>query len=544
MEKITTAKNFLKTNKFSKALEELNCILNSSAADKSELVQAYELTNHIYKITNLRSSEIISSLNYFNYLFKSKLKESYLPLYLRIKILLSGNFLQISHDDLSRIGKAVFEIGEVKEALELFRVYLNRLVDEKRSDEGLEYISYLETERINISELSSYKLYFWIIQGNESAIKLIGDIDLGDKSIILMKIFISINQKRDYWLSHPEMFKFSINYQLKLLEKNKNILAVEELQKYQKNILNRCCEYLVTTGDVEFILEVIGVYCGQLDGSEAMAARVNEIRRSSDITVSSEAVTSLIDSKTIFSDFSRTDYFEKFDMADDLFSENKNSQGEDVRLENEIMLLLRMKRFGKAREKLSKLKVIDPSNTLVLDLEDLRPSEKKMEKIDSPEEIVENLKRELKEYLGPNSFEVEDPINEECLVKYFSLSDEDDLKETIVDLIISFLSMRLYVVTEYLVNKAKKLEVLDELSFSYYAYELNFKQERYFECLIILNDILNTPLSKEDRVCFVYLRAEAYYLKGDLEKAKQDYRWVKRNQRYYRLSNQRLIKLA
>lgn len=172
----------------------------------------------------------------------------------------------------------------------------------------------------------------------------------------------------------------------------------------------------------------------------------------------------------------------------------------------------------------------------------------KKEKLADPDEILRNLLSEISYYSNkPSGKEnVLDNLEKE-LSKTIELYQNEILSSNYNDYILMLYSFKLYDSALLLVNKVKErldtgLENLKPyLDISYLEIILKNEMGRTYDSLEILNFILSQlPLSRDEKICFLYMAGESYYKLGQGREALKYYRKILKLTDGYRLTKERM----
>lgn len=165
-----------------------------------------------------------------------------------------------------------------------------------------------------------------------------------------------------------------------------------------------------------------------------------------------------------------------------------------------------------------------------------------------PDEILRNLLSEISYYSSQNTGKEEVLGNlEKELSKTIEIYQKEILDSNYYDYILMLYSFKLYESALLLVNKVKDrlstgLEHLKAyLEISYMEIVLQNEMGKTYDSLEILNFILSQlPLSREEKICFLYMAGESYYKLGQGREAVKYYKKILKLTEGYRLTKDRV----
>lgn len=222
---------------------------------------------------------------------------------------------------------------------------------------------------------------------------------------------------------------------------------------------------------------------------------------------------------------------DELDLGLDLLVEEK-TEGQE---ERNIKFLIKSGLREEALKKIEALKKTDPQNPFV------RAFEGKLKK----EEIAEvgGIESLLKDIGRFTTLSNEDSLQEKNYSNLIKFYDKSFIEENYEDMVIGYNLLNLPLVA---------LEILDSINYedkgieekvniTYLKAESSLRLESFYEVRDIVDDALgNIPLSEFEKVSLVYLRAEAYYHLGDYSNALIDFKFIRKQSKNYRLTEERI----
>ncbi|MCR9205611.1 MAG: hypothetical protein NXH75_13590, partial [Halobacteriovoraceae bacterium] len=119
-------------------------------------------------------------------------------------------------------------------------------------------------------------------------------------------------------------------------------------------------------------------------------------------------------------------------------------------------------------------------------------------------------------------------------------------QENFEDMIIGFNLLNLYRVSIEIAKKVdtKKLNERELVNYNYLLVETHFLNGDFYKMRDVCEDTLaGLPLIQEEKITFLYLRAEAYYFLGFHKHSLAIYKSLARLHPNYRLTEQRISKI-
>lgn len=234
----------------------------------------------------------------------------------------------------------------------------------------------------------------------------------------------------------------------------------------------------------------------------------------------------------------------KVDFANELFNENMAFDN-IKKMVRDIRFL--MSQGKNVTNELSKLKAIDPENLFLMEIDsvDLLDS-KYIGKSDSISLIENDLLTEISKYSG-ESLSIEKDL--ENLItsykSYINFMDFAELLDNYSDLIVVFNQLNASVVSEKICEKVEKIiikrDLKEKINFYYLQAETLRHSKKMFLSLNVIDKVLESyPLNENEKVCFLYMKAEIYRKLDNQTEALKYYALVKKMNNNYRLVKQRL----
>lgn len=225
---------------------------------------------------------------------------------------------------------------------------------------------------------------------------------------------------------------------------------------------------------------------------------------------------------------------DSFDFGDDLFAENEVKAS--VKLERDIKFLLKSGNNAEALKLVYQLEKINPDHELVIKL--INQNEEGPEL--GSEERYRSLITEIEKYSQQGIVE-ETPENQFLsLVKHY---DDQLIKESYEDMIVGFNLINIPNVALEIIKKVNREDLTERevINLDYLRIETLIAAQRFYEARDSVEDVLaETPLLKDERLAFQYLRAESYWQLGKIQIAKKLFGDISIKYPNYRLTNQRL----
>lgn len=241
-----------------------------------------------------------------------------------------------------------------------------------------------------------------------------------------------------------------------------------------------------------------------------------------------------------------TEFKEDVDYATDLFRlENINAYdntGKISKLEKQISLLKEEGHKEKAEQLTKELEKLDSSHDLVKDLHEKKLFEQASRRLQKHKEIDslrDDLLREIK-FFSIESFEEEEILTKSVLQKSIEYLDDETFKEAIRDIAVACLELDFPDMAERVLDDPRGEGEGSREEWYIRVSCLLKKGESYKAVDYIDEYILNTSLSLEEEICFMYMKAEALRLQGKSLEALKTYKKVSELNPRYRLVQLRL----
>ncbi len=232
----------------------------------------------------------------------------------------------------------------------------------------------------------------------------------------------------------------------------------------------------------------------------------------------------------------------KIDFAEDLFySEEKklNVFAKIQRIIDEINFLDESNHKDIIFQKLEELEKIDPTNAFLKKYYE-KESEKVFPKNDY---FLENLEKEWEQDLLRISKQSDQKTDvfEKNMIAYLSRTLEEEFQGYENDLILAFYSMELYSVVIFLIEKIKE----KDFGLIFILISVYMKKKEYYKAIDLIDDLLEKEvLIPEERISFLYLKAESLFLFGLKNDALDLYLYIRSQVPRYRLVEQRIHEIT
>lgn len=214
-----------------------------------------------------------------------------------------------------------------------------------------------------------------------------------------------------------------------------------------------------------------------------------------------------------------------------LLGEEKDNQ-----LERNIKFLMRSGLRAEAMKLLNDLKKTNPESPL-LDLLKREVGE------DEAESNIQNLLREIGKHTTHLGGEEELQSGYQNMERYY---EQSYVEEHYEDMVIGLKLLNLPKVALGLLNRVtlENKEYLERININYLKAELLFSLGEFHRTRDLIDDTLGeNPLTEDEKISFIYLRAECYYALSDFTNALIDYKFVLKGRKNYRLSKERVKEL-
>lgn len=410
---------------------------------------------------------------------------------------------------LERLFKSRMRSGEVYEAKKCGSTILERFCKEKRPDSIVTFVNQ-NKNMFSESEACYWTIYAHILAGNVKGVEDIlknSEQEENERQEICLTLFSLTSHSTTYWQSSKEirtfMWDMIVNGPRLLISKKRIVKLLQDVwlsETIDHDILTE------TSSIIErYHLLIVGRALAQFSG-----------------------------------DLERIDYYsdrlplsvlrdEEHDLGEDLFQGIGENEG--VALERKIAFLVETGKNADALKVAYRLIRQDPKNLVANDLiNHLRNKEK-----DEVSQFFVSL------YENEPNDSVSNSIRDfKTMVNHF---DSSYILNNYEDIVISFNFLKLPEVSLHILKK------LDWTSLSEHEYinakflnvETLLKTENYFGARDLAEDVLaEVPLIKNEKVTFLYLRAESNFGLGYFRQALRGYLDVKKLSPGYRLTNERI----
>ncbi len=400
--------------------------------------------------------------------------------------------------------------GEIREAKEIARQYIKKLILDKRPNDILNFVE-LAQLNFETSELLLWKVEAILAMGDLDALLSVYVAIADDdhlSSFVLQEVLRSAEKKANYWFSNIEMsfliFKELCSTDKVLIISRKLISKLILTIWMEKNIdqdLIRSTLVICDRYDLNFIGSMIGKFLEDYDLADKFETNIPEEM-----------------------------LFENIDLGNDLFNEDIDE--EDL-IERNILFLESINKKDEINRELEKLRKINPNHKL------LKP--KDVVSQDSSE-IFSSLMKEISKYSN-----VKENSNELDAYKAMAnFYEQDYIQDNYEDMIVGLNLLNLHSVALSVAERVIEeiLEQEDIINLYYLKLETLMALKEYYQVRDTVEDMINSyPIKGDELYSLLYIKAEAYY---ELKQFKQSYyafSEIDEIKKGYRLTSQRLKEL-
>lgn len=475
-------------------------------------LQCCEKIEKINEILERSTDEDLLEFLASNYFELENFQKSYTFYKKLFEDTLDEKFLRLQYTSLK-------SSGDVSESVEIARDYLTFLTASKLPDSALTFLNSL-LDSLKPEEVSLWKLRIYVISGN--IIDLVSDVknwknypakirkELGEL------LFELTNHNSKYWHSSKEITQ-----------------CMWDIMKDE--------DFVLITPKKRIIKLMIDFWLTQQKDPDLLTDTLNLAEKYNCTVVGHEIAKYSGDTDKIdyFIDLMPREAFmeESYDFGDDLFDESEVDNAKKI--ERDIQFLVKSGRKAEAIKLAFELERLDPENPLVKQVIERETSQGST----ADSKKINELFRELQKYTSLRE-EQRDPIEEYLsLVKHY---DYQYIQENFEDMIIGFNLLNLYPVSLEIAKKVdfKKLNERELVNYNYLLVETHFLNRDFYKMRDVCEDTLaGLPLVQEEKVTFLYLRAEAYYFLGFHKQSLAIYKSLTRLHPNYRLTEQRISKI-
>jgi hypothetical protein len=509
------------------------------AFHENKFTESFNLLKDFFELEpkiNNQENEILQKVIRQQAEFSFEIALSFLILSLKSKIY-NLNFLKEtldkSHDDefvrIYKTAKEIFlETGQIENIEKNFSRLKKNLMKFKSYTPLLKEIN--ELEEIGITGLLTQDEIVKINMGLgniEFFEELFADA-LATKGEKLKGLFLDLSG--DVWRKQAFAMKNKVI-------NNTDLVSVDSAKEYLKGIY----ELLIVDSETEGTLKYLLIYCYKYKNK-----------------VLSGEVAKFLEKKYGWKDenflnkynvlkHEERESFEEIDLGEDLFS--NDNEGKDVtirRIVNQINILRGENDFNGATKLLEQLKEIDKDHTLVKELEEKKHVEtgsKRKEYKKTISEIESDLLKEIGLFTSTAAEDVEDVDHlSRVAKKYVELGTDEALFSQADSLIYTFNSLGFYKSSLDLIERVFELgELRDQIGLKYLECETLRMKQDYYKSLNKIEDYLEvTPLTENEKVSFLYLKAEILRELGRKRDALKVYSKVYGLNKNYRMISDRL----
>lgn len=500
--------NFRRSN-FFKSLELFELSLKNEPLSREMKLQCCEKIEKINEILERPTDDQLLeflAVNYFELENFQKAFSFYEKLFEDTR---DEKFLRLQYTSLKNS-------GDVSRSIEIARDYLSFLTSSKLPNSALGFLNEL-LDSLKPEEVSLWKLRIFIISGDiKSLVEDVKKWKTYKSSIrkdLAELLFELTNHNSKYWHSSKELTKCMWEF----LKDNEFTLVTP-----RKRIIKLMLDYwLIQQKDPDLLTDTLNL-------SEKYNCTVvgHEIAKYSGDTEKIDYFIDLMPREAFMED--------SFDFGDDLFGESEIDAAKKI--ERDIQFLVKSGRKAEAIKLAFELERLDPDNPLVQEVIERDSTSGSS----SDSKKISELFHELQKYTSLRE-EIVDPYSEYLsLVKHY---EDDYIQENYEDMIVGFNLLNLFPVSLEIAKKVDKSQMneRESVNFNYLLIETHFLNGDYYKMRDICEDTLaELPLVKEERVAFLYLRAEAYYFLGFKEHSLAIYKSLAKLHPNYRLTEQRI----
>ncbi len=544
MSELLKAQELVEQNRFEEALEIFQNLSQSEQLSFEERGSAFEFQIEIYQTLGKFDDQLRTQKKYFQMLWTIKKYEKALPLI--ESIIQSENQAHLT--DVYYLWFCLVQNGEIDRASKLSQSYLEALYQKKNFQKGLQFAEELE-QKLALRELALYyRLSFLVLKGDKPGIE---QLVTQNKNLILnpsknyeLKKAKQIILKLKDFETYPQVSKVSFELSLELFE----LAPPEELVFYGKDFIHRVFDYLLYSPFDSELFALLLRYSQKAQSRLIIEVLIRVIEKQPQFIRGQRKLMKAFEDAKVeragWPEITKEQMTEDgFDLGEDLLK-SPAIDGQTLmirRLEHDIAILKKKNLNEEAKVILNKLKELDPTHPLVTREERKKPAE------DKPIFLKEFL--ELAEYQSSKE-QVEDRVMLTSFKKYLAYLDHQTLVENFRDIAVSLLTFdapELAIdLLEGLRGDFKAEDQLEKkLNLEYLLITCLEKAERYFEAMIVLDEVLNfAPLLDEERKVFLYQKGDLAKKMGQRLLALNTFKAVKQIDPGYRLVQERIRELA
>ncbi|MBL6988447.1 MAG: hypothetical protein ISR65_01640 [Bacteriovoracaceae bacterium] len=488
---------------------------------------------------------------------------------------------------LYKLWASTLAAGKIAQSNNYARIYLSYLVQRKYVTKGIIYIEELKKSNSATFDYSFYYLIFNIFGGDVKAINdyflnldkseggsgLLGYIGPSTKAINDFKI---IEQEFDQNIEHWKDFKaiYELKLSLILMKITESPDRIHDI-KIRKLFINLLLNYFIHYPDDTTGFMLAGKYAGAMSKKGILSTIKSIYHDKKELFLNNRKLCLFLEHELEGIDQMQEEELvvdeqnEDYDLATELFREDESEfipdedGNEEInKLARDIRFLLRTGNKQKAQSMLKTLKRLDSENTIFYEFKDLDEEEdtqvdQLQEMLDSLNEqsvdtIQQNLLNEISKYATSfdNSVDKEEFCRQQNnFIKLLQLIEKSFLLEHYGDLIICFLFLGMnHVAKEVLsivkTESADSNDIKIILDLEYFNVVILMEENSDFDALISIDQVLSSfPLFDEEKVCFMYFKAEILKKQGKVDQSHEVFKQIEKLAPNYRMTRKRITEV-